>query len=418
MQTARADSEQGPRLAVGAPVRHTLVSCGTNSAQALTCIQSVSVIPKAGDKAIAGKLTGNKVPSGFDGRIGDSERPISGAALTPAELANLKSKITPGFYEQWSFQSGSTDSVATSPIVVIIDFQPYLATWCWSVTSCSSNREEYTLALTSSLGPDTWKDNKDISFVVTIRAPKTFAFGEVSGSARNTTVKYGKDLPDFNGVAMREIIATISPIATARSNQAAGSLPDEKAYGYTYNANINIFGMNNDITQFLGPCGKMGGIQVLSHAMHSVDPVWDPVTETIKVRLVTPHFAPDGGLNIGYLELRIPRESALCMWKLDLDGSINASVSITYEDGSASSVATVIGKKIENDYLIITSGFHFSSPSVAIKIVKGTQTATPEPAISPVAAIAKKVTITCIKGKTSKKVTALKPTCPAGFKKK
>lgn len=162
----------------------------------------------------------------------------------------------------------------------------------------------------------------------------------------------------------------------------------------------------------------MGGIQVLSNAMHSVDPVWDPVTETIKVRLETPHFAPDGGLNIGYLELRIPRESALCMWKLDLDGSINASVSITYEDGSASSVATAIGKRIENDYLIITSGFHFSSPSVAIKIVKDTQTATPEPAISPVAAIARKVTITCIKGKTSKKVTAVKPVCPAGFKKK
>lgn len=216
------------------------------------------MIPKAGDTAIAGKLTGNKVPSGFDGRIGDSERPISGAALTPTELANLKSKITQGFYELWSFESGSADLVATSPIIVISDFQPYLATFCWSVNSCSSNREEYTLALTSSLGPDTWKDNKDISFVVAIRAPKTFAFGEVSGSARNTTVKYGKDLPDFNGVAMREIIATMSPIATARSNQAAGSLPDEKAYGYTYTANINIFGMNNDITQFLGPCGKNG----------------------------------------------------------------------------------------------------------------------------------------------------------------
>jgi hypothetical protein len=216
----------------------------------------------------------------------------------------------------------------------------------------------------------------------------------------------------------------MSPITTARSIQAPGALPEEKAFGYTYNANINIFGMHNDITQFLGPCGKIGGIQVLSNAMHSVDPVWDPATETIKVRLETPHFAPDGGLNIGYLELRIPRESALCMWKLDLDGSINASVSITYEDGSASSVATVIGKKIENDYLIITSGFHFSSPNVAIKIVKGIQAATPEavaspePVISPVAVVGKKMTITCVKGKINKKVTAVKPVCPAGFKKK
>lgn len=548
---ASADTEHGPRLAAGAPLRHTLVSCATNTAQALTCIQSVSVIPKAGEKAIAGKITGKTVLSGFDGRIGDSERPISGEALTPAEIAKLevkvlisneecchdprtllsleknvsgkwvtlisnlsfyssdvnllqstkpslnassllslkdaqkyfpeissswntqsskivfegsqlrfkvdggswqwyskfpvtlspensapKLKVSQGSYDEWAFANGSTSSAATSPIVVYSEFQPYLATWCWTAASCSSNREEYTLYLKSSLGPDTWKDNKDISFVVTIRAPKTFAFGEVSGSARNTVVKYGKDLPDFNGVAMREIIATMSPIATARSNQMAGSPPEEKAYGYTYDANINIFGMHNDITQFLGPCGQMGGVHVVSNAMHSIDPVWDPVSETIKVRLETPHFAPDGGLNNGYLELRIPRESALCMWKLDLDGSINASVSITYDDGSSPSVGTVIGKRIENDYLIITSGFHFSSPNVAVKIVKGTQTATPqptatpepvitpeavaspEPVISPVAAVAKKITITCVKGKMSKKITAVKPVCPAGYKKK
>jgi hypothetical protein len=193
----------------------------------------------------------------------------------------------------------------------------------------------------------------------------------------------------------------------------------------------------------------MGGVHVVSNAMHSIDPVWDPVSETIKVRLETPHFAPDGGLNNGYLELRIPRESALCMWKLDLDGSINASVSITYEDGSAPSVGTVVGKKIENDYLIITSGFHFSSPNVAVKIVKGSGVSTPEPTpeptpvptaepeaiatpaaqvlalpesepkpiVSPAAAI-KKVTITCVKGKATKKISAVKPVCPTGYKKK
>jgi hypothetical protein len=34
------------------------------------------------------------------------------------------------------------------------------------------------------------------------------------------------------------------------------------------------------------------------------------------------------------------------------------------------------------------------------------------------AALVKKVTITCVKGKTVKKVTAVKPKCPAGYKKK
>jgi hypothetical protein len=32
--------------------------------------------------------------------------------------------------------------------------------------------------------------------------------------------------------------------------------------------------------------------------------------------------------------------------------------------------------------------------------------------------VAKKTTITCVKGKTTKKVTAVNPKCPAGYKKK
>ena len=49
-----------------------------------------------------------------------------------------------------------------------------------------------------------------------------------------------------------------------------------------------------------------------------------------------------------------------------------------------------------------------------------TPTATPvaDPAPSAKPVVAKKVTITCMKGKTVKKVTAVKPVCPAGFKKK
>ena len=34
------------------------------------------------------------------------------------------------------------------------------------------------------------------------------------------------------------------------------------------------------------------------------------------------------------------------------------------------------------------------------------------------AALSKKITITCAKGKLSKKVTAVKPKCPTGYKKK
>ena len=40
-------------------------------------------------------------------------------------------------------------------------------------------------------------------------------------------------------------------------------------------------------------------------------------------------------------------------------------------------------------------------------------------AIRPAESMAsKKTTITCVKGKNTKKVTAIKPNCPAGYKKK
>jgi hypothetical protein len=47
-------------------------------------------------------------------------------------------------------------------------------------------------------------------------------------------------------------------------------------------------------------------------------------------------------------------------------------------------------------------------------------TPTPTPSSSATAApvAAKKTSITCVKGKTSKKVSAVNPVCPKGFKKK
>jgi NADH-quinone oxidoreductase subunit M len=64
-------------------------------------------------------------------------------------------------------------------------------------------------------------------------------------------------------------------------------------------------------------------------------------------------------------------------------------------------------------------GFTFSSPTVRVKL---TQEAALAPTPSPVATVkpaaAKKATITCVKGKTSKKVTAVNPKCPTGYKKK
>ena len=337
-------------------------------------------------------------------------------------------KVTQGFYNEWTFPKGK-NSDPTNNVVVAAEFQPFKATWCWALNNCSDRREEFSLAISPTKNRNLLKENDDYSYTVTIRAPKAFEFGEVSGSAKRVIVKYGKDLQAVGGVATREIIATLSPMATARGGTPTKMA--EKAEFISYGANIWIYGQNNDVVDALGACGKIGGVQVVSNAMHSLDPTWDEAAEAIAVRLSTPHLLPDGSVNVGYLEIRMPRAAALCMWKVDLDGSIKATVNITYEDGSTPSIATVNGKRIGDDYLIISTGFHYSSPTLRVKLSQdnavkpadnsaSTQSESKnEKKVSAPAVAPKKIkVINCVKGKLTRKISGVSPKCPAGFTKK
>ena len=125
----------------------------------------------------------------------------------------------------------------------------------------------------------------------------------------------------------------------------------------------------------------------------------------------------------------MPREVAKCMWNVDLDGNLKASVNITYDDGSSPSVASVVGQRIGNDYLIVSTGFHYSSPKIAIKLSNAAST-DPAPALevpaaqamatqamaTPVKTASKSKTV-CVKGKTVKNIAA-NAKCPVGYTKK
>jgi len=65
--------------------------------------------------------------------------------------------------------------------------------------------------------------------------------------------------------------------------------------------------------------------------------------------------------------------------------------------------------------------FEFSAPIIKAKLTQEVvvePTPTPTATATPKPVVAKKITITCVKGKTTKKVTAVAPKCPSGFKKK
>jgi hypothetical protein len=109
---------------------------------------------------------------------------------------------------------------------------------------------------------------------------------------------------------------------------------------------------------------------------------------------------------------------ARCIYKFTA-APISATVSITSENGEANTATTVINEK--NGWLKLGAyGFTFSSPTVRVKLTQEAAAPAPTPSASASATpvVAKKTSITCVKGKTTKKVTAVNPKCPTGYKKK
>ena len=142
---------------------------------------------------------------------------------------------------------------------------------------------------------------------------------------------------------------------------------------------------------------------------------------TLDYKVASTHFEPDGTTVFkGSYELIMSSSVARCIYNFT-SAPISATVSITSENGQANAATTVINEK--NGWLTLGAyGFTFSSPTVRVQLTQEAVAPTPSPSPTPSAATnpvtSKKFTITCVKGKTIKKVTAVNPKCPMGYKKK
>jgi hypothetical protein len=165
---------------------------------------------------------------------------------------------------------------------------------------------------------------------------------------------------------------------------------------------------------------ELTGIVTTNANMYiSSPPVFNKEAQSLDYKVSSPHFDENGKLNVGNYNLVLSSEAARCLYNFS-KAPISATVSIVSADGTAQVATTTVNEK--NGWLYLSAnGFNYSAPTVRVKLTQEAEkpVATPSPSASaaPVA-VAKKTTITCVKGKTSKKVTAVKPVCPAGFKKK
>ena len=150
---------------------------------------------------------------------------------------------------------------------------------------------------------------------------------------------------------------------------------------------------------------------------------------TMSYDVASPHYNPggkdyDADAFKGRYDLLLTESYAKCVWNL-MDGIPTVSVEVQKTDGSLDNSVKVTGGLNSSTglYEFSAVGFTFSSPKIKIKLSApptkdGTPTVTQA---APTKKAAPKVTvktITCTKGKISKKVIGANPKCPAGFKKK
>lgn len=136
-------------------------------------------------------------------------------------------------------------------------------------------------------------------------------------------------------------------------------------------------------------------------------PEYDPKLAALVYKVGAPHYLPDGKTAaVGQYSLNIDASVLQCIVGADAIPE-SVQVGFEYQDGT-SDVATVVVHRDGSWVRLAANNFHFSSPTIAIKFKKTSASTT--------AAKSKLITITCIKGKVKKKVTAAKPKCPVGWK--
>lgn len=191
----------------------------------------------------------------------------------------------------------------------------------------------------------------------------------------------------------------------------------DKAY-----ANISAWSFRSmrDVNQYkecLGVTGVAGIVSTNSNAYLAGPPKFDGTDLAYKV--ASPHYNAKGEEQLGSYDLAIRTDVARCIYKFS-SAPIKASLSILYGDGIAKTATTVISQ--DDKWLRLSAkGFTYSSPTIKVSLTQEksvVQNPTPSPTPSAKPIVAKKTSITCVKGKTSKKVTAINPKCPTGYKKK
>jgi len=245
----------------------------------------------------------------------------------------------------------------------------------------------------------------------------------LSGNAKINLIRY---INSYGGIPLK-IMSAISPLIGNKS-QATSSTWSMRTL-----SSDEMNGANNCFTNTPG----LKGIVTTNSTTYSAGP---PTFKdgSLNYQVASPHFEPDGVTPFkGTYNLVMRSDVARCIYGFS-KAPIKASISVVSSEG-ADDVATTVANEKDGWLYLSANNFQFSSPTIQVKLSQDapapvaspapsatptpSATATPEPTMPPIVkpgspTSSKKTTITCVKGKITKSVTAVKPPCPAGYKTK
>ena len=368
------------------------------------CIESVSVTPSGGKAiSLSWAATGSQGAS-----AGNTNGVAAGKALAGRWTAD-------GAFSNENYDGLYIEAQAANEFVpwVILDAKP---------TYSPGNNVSLAATTTSATTPVNLNSDALISVKMRI---SDFKVGVTYGIATEATVDVQAGVFEIAGY----------PVKVPQAKSTKDCSGDTGVASALVTQFQSILVPSNDPLGFSFEGGS-GKIYVGSNGLCKLStPVWNSEKKSLSYKASAPRLSPDGKtVNTGFYYATISSADALAVWGLtkpeDAASALTVSVR-TSEGGSTAATKTVA---VKNGRIIIqVFGFEFPDPMLDISLnpsydlmstsagaasnmsAAGTVKTTASPKPSPTAKV---TSISCIKGKQLRKVTGVKPKCPAGFKKR
>ena len=385
------------------------------SASDTYCIDSVSVIPTTG-KMLALSWT------------------TSGSNDAAANPAITSGKALPGRWTNPSWATLGLGSAGYDGIYIDAKAANEFVPWVY-VDAQPTLSSSGAVKLAAQAANANYAANLDQAITISIKLrlgdfQSGVTFGVGSDVSVETTVSGGVTSMVIEGNPVMVPLAKSSKDCTGNTGVAATLIRQFQT----------VIVPQNDPLGF-NVAGASGALYIGSNGLCKLStPIWNAETKRFKYTASAPRLAPDGTtVNKGFYRAIIPIADAKLFWGLtnpnDAAKALIVSI-ITSDAGSKVALSSISVNK--TNIVIEVSNFDFPDPALDIALnpnYTGSSAATEAnqnssgPAATGTsktaannqvvtAAKAKTTTITCVKGKTTRKVTAVKPVCPKGFTKK